>query len=438
MDYFLLLITIFSSAIAAFFIGRLFEKKKNTRAVSPEEIKLNYVHKSLYLEFKERNASLQEKLDSSEYEQKELLKALASQEQMIDSLREQNIKQQNDYSFMHELLKKEFENLSGRLLDEKGQKIIKQNQDLLSHLLNPLKDRISDFEKKVENYYNDENRQKAALYEQVRALTELNRVVTTETKNLTKALKGESKLQGNWGEMILERILEFSGLKRDREYFTQHSLEGDEGKRMQPDIVIQLPENRHLIIDSKVSLSAYERYISEQDESIRQSYLKEHIISIKKHADELSFKNYHSLNGINSPDYVFMFVPIESALSLAVQNKEEIIYDMMKKHVIPVGPSTLLATLKTVYSLWRLALQDRNAKEIAAQAGLLYDKFVSWLTEMELIGQKLQSAQNSYQSAMNRLKNGQGNLIQRTQRLKELGAKTSKNIAPEHLNSMDS
>jgi DNA recombination protein RmuC len=376
---------------------------------------------------------METKLVQKESDLIELNKAIAGQEQMIDTLREQAQNQNSELRKMQELMRLEFENLATRLLDEKSKHFVQQNQEQLQLVLNPLREKIQDFERKVEHFYIDENKQRATLSEQIRTLTDLNKMVTEEAQNLSKALKGESKVQGNWGEMILERLLEKSGLTKGREYTTQQAFSGEDGKRKQPDLIIHLPMNRHLIIDAKVSLTAYERYSSCTNEADKQRFLKEHIISIRQHLEELSLKNYQQLYELNSLDFVLMFVPIEPAFFLALQSEQDFFYEALDKNILPVSPSTLLATLRTVSNLWRQEQQNKNAIQIAQQGGLLYDKFVTWLEELELVGKRMESTQHAYQDAMRRLGTGRGNLMQSAQRLKELGAKVSKSLPEHHL-----
>jgi DNA recombination protein RmuC len=351
---------------------------------------------------------------------------------MIDTLREQNTDREGENKKLNEKLKLDFELLSSKLLEEKGSSMMKQNHEQIGSILNPLKEKLFEFEKKIEHFYVDDNRQRAAMIEQIKSLSELNRMVTDETKNLTKALKGDSKVQGNWGEMILERILEFSGLTKGREYTVQQSFFNDEGRRQQPDLLIYLPMGRHLIVDSKVSLKAYERYCSSSDENEKSLYLKEHLSSLKRHIEELSAKNYPQLNDINAPDYVLMFVPVEPAFNLILQIESDFMYDAMQRNVIPLGPGTLLATLRTISNLWRQEQQNKNALQIARQGGLLHDKLVSFVEELENLGDKIQNVQNVYHTSFQRLVNGKDNLIQKTAKLRELGAKTSKQLTEKY------
>jgi len=417
------------SLIAGFLIAYLLLKNKYNTMTDALTLKNEYTSNAVHLDVKNRLMFAEQKIDVKNAEIIELNRAIASQEQMIDALREQNSERIDENKKLHEKLKLDFEALSSRLLEEKGSNLMKQNQEQIGSILGPLKEKLQEFEKKIEHFYVDDNRQRAAMIEQIKNLTELNRLVTDETKNLTKALKGDSKIQGNWGELILERILEFSGLSRGREYEVQQSFVNEEGRRLQPDLLIHLPMGRHIIIDSKVSLKAYEKYSSSSEEDLRNQYLKEHLFSLKRHVDELSAKNYQQLNGINSPDYVLMFVPVEPAFNLILQFENDFMYDAMQRNVIPLGPGTLLATLRTISNLWRQEQQNKNAMQIARQGGLLHDKLVSFVEELENLGDRIQHVQNVYHATFQRLVTGKGNLIQKTAKLRELGAKTSKQLS---------
>jgi DNA recombination protein RmuC len=415
-----------------FLIAYIFLKNKYGTMTDRLTLKKEYVSIAVFMDVNNRLKDAALKIDSKNAEIIELNRAIASQEQIIDTLREQNTDRVNENNKMHEKLKLDFELLSSRLLEEKGSNLMKQNQEQIGTILGPLKEKLLEFEKKIEHFYVDDNRQRAAMMEQIKNLTELNRLVTDETKNLTKALKGDSKVQGNWGELILERILEFSGLSKGREYEVQQSFVNEEGRRMQPDLLIHLPMGRHIIIDSKVSLKAYEKYCSSNEEHLKNQYLKEHLFSLKRHIDELSAKNYQQLNGINSPDYVLMFVPVEPAFNLILQFENDFMYDAMQRNVIPLGPGTLLATLRTISNLWRQEQQNKNALQIARQGGLLHDKLVSFVEELENLGDKIQNVQNVYHASFQRLVNGKDNLIQKTAKLRALGAKTSKQLSVKY------
>ena len=418
--------------LLGFAIGYLFVKFKSRNLLTLEKVKADYVLISIFEDHKKRLIDAENKIEYKNAELIELNRVIAAQEQMIDLHREQSVAHENETNKMQDKLKQDFELLSAKLLEEKGEKMMKQSHEQLGMLLSPFREKLQEFEKKVEHFYVDDNRQRAVMLEQIKSLTELNKLVTDETKNLTKALKGDSKTQGNWGEMILERILEFSGLTKGRDYMVQQSFLNEEGRRLQPDLLIHLPMGRHLILDSKVSLKAYEKFCSSTDDIEKNQFLKEHLQSIKRHVDELSAKNYQQLNGIQSPDYVIMFVPIEPAYNLIMQIENDFMYDAMQRNVIPLGPGTLLATLRTVSNLWRQEQQSKNALEIARQGGLLHDKLVSFIEELELIGDKIQHVQNTYHASFHRLVNGKDNLVSRTAKLRELGAKTSKQLSEKY------
>ena len=428
MEYVYLILGIIVGSLIAYFIM----KSKYSAMTDALTLKSEYTSNLVHTDVKSRLKEAELKIDSKNSEIIELNRAIASQEQMIDTLREQNTDREDENKKLNEKLKLDFELLSSKLLEEKGSSMMKQNHEQIGSILNPLKEKLFEFEKKIEHFYVDDNRQRAAMIEQIKSLSELNRMVTDETKNLTKALKGDSKVQGNWGEMILERILEFSGLTKGREYTVQQSFFNDEGRRQQPDLLIYLPMGRHLIVDSKVSLKAYERYCSSSDENEKSLYLKEHLSSLKRHIEELSAKNYPQLNDINAPDYVLMFVPVEPAFNLILQIESDFMYDAMQRNVIPLGPGTLLATLRTISNLWRQEQQNKNALQIARQGGLLHDKLVSFVEELENLGDKIQNVQNVYHASFQRLVNGKDNLIQKTAKLRELGAKTSKQLTEKY------
>lgn len=329
---------------------------------------------------------------------------------------------------IQEQMKNEFRVMANEILEEKSTKFTKQNEVNLKILLDPLGERLKEFSTKVEETYTTEMKERVTLQEQIRSLTELNQQMSTETRNLTRALKGDSKVQGNWGEVILERILEKSGLQRDREYRVQVSGNTEEGRRVQPDIIIELPENKQLIIDSKVSITAFERFSSAEEDRDREQALKEHIQSVRAHIKGLSDKNYQNMYEINTPDFVLMFIPIEPAFSLVLQQEPGLYNEAMDKNIVIVSPTTLLATLSTISSIWKQENRTRNALEIARQGGALYDKFVGFVEDLNVIGNRLNQTQKSYDQAMNKLKTGSGNLIKRAEDLRKLEAKTTKRL----------
>jgi len=327
---------------------------------------------------------------------------------------------------------KEFENLANKILEEKSNKFTLQNKENLKIILNPLQEKIKVFEDKVDKTHKESIDYHAALRQQILGLKELNQQMSKETLNLTKALKGDNKMQGNWGELVLERVLEKSGLEKDSEYFVQQSFTNKEGKRMLPDVVIHLPDNKKMIVDSKVSLVAYERFINEEDETLKERFLKEHVASLKKHIEQLSAKKYEDIYQIESPDFVLLFIPIEPAFAVALNMDNHLYNKAFEKNIVIVTPSTLLATLRTIDSMWNNEKQQKNALEIAKQAGALYDKFQGLLTDLISIGKRIDDSKKEYSNAMNKLFDGRGNLITSVEKLKKMGAKAKKSI-PEKI-----
>ncbi len=335
-----------------------------------------------------------------------------------------------------QLLEK-FENLAQKIFEEKSTKFTEQNKEKLSEILGPLKEKISEFEKKVEDSNRESLKGHAALEKHLQLLKEMNQEITKEAKNLTEALKGQSKTQGNWGEFILESILEKSGLVKGREYVVQESLTAESGKRYQPDVIIKLPENKSIVIDSKVSLNAYEKFVSAEDEKDQQLALRDHNISIRSHLKNLASKNYQNLYQLESLDFVLMFMPIEPAFALAVQQDPQIFNDAFEQNIVIVSPSTLLATLRTIASIWRQENQNKNAFEIARQSGELLDKFTAFVEDLISVGKGLVGAKENYDKAMNKLVEGRGNLVSRAEKIKQLGAKATKSLPPSVLNRAD-
>ncbi len=334
--------------------------------------------------------------------------------------------QKGEMSKLQQQFALEFKNLANEIFEEKSKKFTNQNKTNLDELLNPLSQKISEFEKKVEQTNKDNLITNTALKEQIINLKELNNRITKETENLTKALKGDVKMQGNWGEVILESILEKSGLEKNREYFTQETLQNEDGRRLRPDVIIKLPDNKNLIIDAKMSLVAYEKFMNTEDMAAKEKHLKDHILSIKAHVRGLAEKNYQQLFDMESLDYVLMFIPIEPAFALVVQHGGEIYNEAHEKNIIIVSPTTLIATLRTISSIWKHEHQSRNSQEIARQGGALYDKFKSFVDDLIAVGISMDRSKQQYTTAMNKLVDGGDNLIRKTERLRELGAKTSK------------
>lgn len=333
---------------------------------------------------------------------------------------------------VHKKYSTEFENIANKILEEKSIKFTEQNKSNLDVILNPLKEKIKDFEEKVEKAYKAESAERITLKTEIKNLIDLNKQVSEDANNLAKALKGENKTQGNWGELILEKVLERSGLVKDQEYRLQFSTNNDEGKRIQPDVVVMLPDNKHVIVDSKVSLVAYEAFVNAAEGPDRDRFLKEHVNSVRTHIKSLSEKNYPSSPDFNTPDFVLLFIPIESSFSLALQADNELFGYAWDRKIVVVSPSTLLATLRTISSIWKQERQTRNALEIAKQSGALYDKFVGFMEDMEKIGKSLDSTRAAYEGAYNKLHKGSGNLVKRAQDIEKLGAKTTKQLSGKY------
>lgn len=395
-------------------------------SISPQEVEQKYVPKELYTDTKRE-------LQTSQQEVIRLSKSLATQEQLNQSVQEKLLSQKDEIAQLQQQFRHEFKNLANDLLEEKSQKFTQLNEEKLGNLLNPLKEKITDFRTKMEHTYLDETRERTSLKKEIEQLIQLNQQVSEDALKLTQALKGDSKVQGDWGEMQLEMILEKAGLEKNIHYSSQSSLTDQEAQRTQrPDYIIHLPDDKHLVLDAKVSLKAYESYYNTEDTQQQQGYLKDHLASIYRHVKTLSDKNYQHLYQISQPDYVIMFVPLEPALTAALREDNRIFEKCLDKNIVLVSTSTLLATLRTISYIWKQENQKKNVVEIAAESGKLYDKFVGFVEDMSRIENSISSAQQHYQSAMNKLCEGKGNLVRRAEKLKELGANTSKKL-PESL-----
>ena len=355
---------------------------------------------------------------------------LAALKTSNDNLIEKLENQKSEIENLQKRLTVEFENIATKILKERSEEFSLSNHKSMSEILNPLKDRIQEFEKKVDETYKNELRDKISLSEEVKTLTKLNARISEEANNLTKALKGDVKKQGNWGEVILERVLERSGLTRGQEYQREVVVEGADMNVQRPDVIIHLPDNKHIIIDSKVSLVAYERLMSADTEEQRTVFLKDHINSLRSHVKLLSEKNYQNAQNLNTPDFVLMFLPIEASFSVAVQGDSEIFAYAWERKIVIVSPTTLLATLRTISSIWKQENQTKNAQEIARLSGTLYDKFVGFAEDMAKIKANIDRTSSSYDDAMKKMKDGNGNIIRTAEKIKELGAKTGSKSLP--------
>jgi DNA recombination protein RmuC len=349
-------------------------------------------------------------------------------EEILNAQLEKQLQQEKYILELQQQFKLQFEHIANTILEEKTSKFTLQNKANMDLILSPLKENIKAFEEKVERVYKAESDERNMLKGVISQLMEQSKQIQEDANNLTKALKGDNKKQGNWGEVILERVLERSGLVKDQEYRIQSSFSTANGNRIQPDVIIDLPDNKHIVVDSKVSLIAYEKYVSAETEEEKEIHVKQHLSSLKNHIQDLSGKNYQALYQINSPDFVLLFVPIESSFGIAVQRDAELFNYAWDRKVVIVSPSTLLATLRTISSIWKQERQNRNVLEIARLSGSMYDKFVGFLADMEGIGRNIKQSQDAYDKAIGKLSSGAGNLAHTADKIKKLGAKTTKQI----------
>ncbi len=428
MELIYLLVGLLIGFIAAWFISRF---KLEAESITKKQLESDYVFKDIYLQVKNDRDRLDQDLEKKQEEILDLNRDLSSMEQRFHGVNEKLGVQQEEVANLQQKFKIEFENIANRLFEEKSQKFTLQNKQQLTHLLQPFQEKIKDFEDKVEKVYWEESKSRISLKKEIEQLRELNMQLSDDAHNLANALKGESKMQGDWGEMRLELLLEKSGLEHQIHYHKQNSFKDDHGNQKRPDFIINLPENKHLIIDSKVSLKAYEAYYNEKDESRKNRHIQSHLESLKNHIKDLSRKNYQNLYEINSPDYVLLFVPIEPAFNLALQQDQKFFLDALDQNIVIVTTSTLLATLRTVAYIWKQEKQKRSVLEIARHSGLLYDKFCNFVDDLREVGKRLENAQKAYDGAMNKLVNGRGNLLGKAEKIRELGAKTSKSLPLE-------
>nr|WP_170827800.1 MULTISPECIES: DNA recombination protein RmuC [Pseudomonas] len=370
-----------------------------------------------------------------EQQEAELRRLGAERAALSAELREQQDSHQQrlqDLQGSRDELRAQFAELAGKIFDEREKRFAETSQQHLGQLLDPLKERIQAFEKRVEESYQTEARERFSLGKELERLQQLNQRLGDEATNLTRALQGQ-KTQGNWGELILERVLEHAGLEKGREYQTQVSLRSTEGERFQPDVLIYLPGDRQVVVDAKVSLTAYQQYVAAEDDATRQQALKQHVLSLRSHLKGLSLKDYQRLEGLHSLDFVLLFVPIEAAFAAALQADPGLFQEAFEQNIVVVSPTTLLATLRVTDGLWRQERQSQNAREIAERAGALYDKFYAFIVDLDEMGSRLQQLDKAYGAARNKLCEGRGNIISRVENLKLLGARASKSLSPELL-----
>jgi DNA recombination protein RmuC len=443
MNPFIITIITFCIALAiGIFIGKLLSSAQSESEKSSLEERLLAATSQLeiirqqYISDKinwERQSERQHSdLEAIRTEKDALAIQLTKKEADFDNLLERHGEQKQEVEKLQEKFTKEFENLANKILDEKSSKFTEQNKLNIANILSPLQEKIMLFERKVEDTHKESIDYHAALRQQILGLRDMNEQMSRETVNLTRALKGDSKMQGNWGELVLERVLEKSGLEKGREYEVQQSFTNELGQRVFPDVVVNLPDGKKMVIDSKVSLVAYEKFSNEEDDVLKSGYLKEHTASIRRHVEQLGEKNYHDLYQIESPDFVLLFIPIEPAFAFALHEDTTLYNRAFEKNIVIVTPATLLATLRTIDSMWTNQKQQENAYEIARQAGALYDKFEGFVGDLVRIGKRIDESKTEYSGAMNKLVEGKGNLISSVEKLKKMGAKAKKSL-PENI-----
>ena len=412
----------------------LFEKESEFLAQKAEIEKQGLVWQERYNALKTESDEWKAELQVYREENKALNVRLENAKVQFKNQEEKLSEQKEELEKIQKRLTVEFENVANKILERNSEKFTAANQKNIGEVLNPLKEKIQLFEKKVDDTYKQGLKDQTDLKAELKKLYDLNNKISEEANNLTKALKGDVKKQGNWGEVVLERILERSGLNEGEQgYQKQFSDTTEEGKRIQPDIVINLPDSKHIIVDSKVSMIAYERAVNAESEEERVKFVKEHLLSLRTHIKGLSEKHYQTASKLNSPDFVLLFIPIEASFSVAIQEDHEMFSFAWDQKVVIVSPSTLLATLRTISSIWQQENQTRNAIEIAKQGGALYDKFVGFIVDMETIGKNLSTTQKTYESAVNKLHTGAGNLVRRVENIKKLGAKATKELPQKML-----
>ena len=439
MDQYIILIIIFIAALLiGGFIGKLlskvsFEKEKTSLQ------ERNAILTETKLTSEKTISELQFEYKQLQTEKEGIIRVNIQQDADIKNLSEKLTIQKKELENIQEKFTMEFENLANKILDEKSTKFTEQNKENIKQILSPLQEKIRLFEDKVDKTHKESIDYHAALRQQIIGLKELNEQMSKEAINLTKALKGDSKTQGNWGELILERVLEKSGLEKDREYVLEKSFNtNDENKiRLRPDVIINLPDSKKMIVDSKVSLTAYEQYANSDNDDEKAQFLKEHIASLNRHVTQLSEKKYEDIYEIESPDFVLLFVPVEPAFAVAINEDEQLYNKAFEKNIVIVTPATLLATLRTIDSMWQNEKQQRNAIEIARQAGALYDKFEGFVTDLTKVGKKMDEAKTEYKGAMNKLVEGRGNLITSVEKIKKLGAKAKKSLPQNIIDRAD-
>jgi len=434
----ILLIIILVVMVTAFvlLLFRIKPAKVDTTAISGLETEKKVLEERLRMT-EEQSGVQAATVKEKESHINELNGVISRKEAELSALKEKYSQYRSEVENLQERFKIEFKNLANDILEEKTQKFTDQNRTRLDEILKPLGEKIREFEKKVDDTYDKESKQRFSLEKEIQRLAEMNQQISTEANNLTKALKGQAKTQGNWGEMILESILEKSGLVRDREYFVQSSFTNEHGRRMQPDVIIAYPGDRQVVIDAKVSLNAYERYASAETKEEQDVAARDHLISVKNHINELSGKNYQDLYHLRTLDFVMMFMPVEPAYMLAMQQDPSLWSTAYDKRILLISPTNLITAVRMIANLWRVEYQNKNAQEIARQSGDLFDKFVNFVDDLTDIGKKIDATKQSYESAQNKLISGKGNLVRRAEKIRELAAKTSKEFPKSLTDKME-
>jgi DNA recombination protein RmuC len=439
-----LIVGIIIGGIATYFMAKFkfqaeFQAEQKPQ-ITPEEIEVKYIFREIHEDAKSQIIALKKELTNYQKDYERVSNALSAKEQFAENLNQKLLEGKADLEKVQQRLTTEFENIANKLLEEKSQKFTAQNQDNLNTVLQPLKEKIKDFEERVERTYLEESKDRISLKTEIVKLRELNMQLSADASQLASALKGDSKTQGDWGEYRLEMLLERAGLTKDIHFKTQTNFKDEEGNDKRPDFIIHLPEDKHLIVDSKVSLTAYEAFYNAENEEDRKHYLKAHVASVRKHLRDLNSKRYEHLYQINTPDYLLMFVPIEPAFAIAVQEDKNLFLEALDRNIVIVTTSTLLATMRTVSYIWKHEKQKSSVLEIAKQSGLLYDKFCLFVDDLKEIGKKLENAQSAYDGAMNKLTDSKkfgDTLVGRAERIKELGANASKSLPQDLLDKLD-
>lgn len=439
MDIIFLITGLLIGAALSWLIFKL--KYNPTSQISPEAYNALDKEKSIGQEnlnnLKLAYEKLEEDLKHKIFSETDLRDSLIKTQVESKNLKEKLDNQQSDIAKLHQQMTMQFENMAKQILDQNAKSFSNMQQERIGLILNPLKEKITAFEKKVEDTYNLQTLESGILKHEIKQLASLNLQMSEDAKNLTTALKGDNKIQGNWGEIVLERVLESSGLKKDVEYIlqgTEMQLKDEEGRHLKPDVIILLPEKKHIIIDAKASLKAYEAYAHCENQEEQQKCLQQHILSIKNHVRLLSEKYYQQAAGLNTPDFVIMFLPIEASFSAALKSDNGDIFNYAwERKIVIVSPTTLLATLRTVASIWKNEKQNRNALKIAEESGRLYDKFHAFVNDLEKIGKGIHSSQGAYDDAMKKLNLGKGNLMNRAEKLKLMGINAKKSLKANNL-----